>query len=60
MRRNVNRTVANPTYRRIGHRALEVAEPGIVSTAEWRPEPADDPLPSREDTAGWCLVARKP
>jgi hypothetical protein len=39
---------------------LEVAEPGVVSTAEWRPEPADDPLPSREDTAGWCLVARKP
>jgi S-adenosyl methyltransferase len=39
---------------------LQLAEPGITSTAEWRPEPSDDPLPAREDTAGWCLVARKP
>ncbi|GAA2853077.1 hypothetical protein Acy02nite_50970 [Actinoplanes cyaneus] len=39
---------------------LQLVEPGIVSTAEWRPEPGDDPPPAREDTAGWCLLARKP
>jgi hypothetical protein len=39
---------------------LELVEPGLVSTAEWRPEPGDRPLPAREDTAGWCVVARKP
>ena len=39
---------------------LHLIEPGIVSTAEWRPEPGDHPLPAREDTAGWCLLARKP
>ena len=39
---------------------LHLIEPGIVSTAEWRPEHGDHPLPAREDTAGWCLVARKP
>jgi hypothetical protein len=39
---------------------LRLVEPGIVATAEWRPEPGDDPLPAREDTAGWCLLARKP
>jgi hypothetical protein len=38
---------------------LHLIEPGIVSTAEWRPEPGDEQLPAREDTAGWCLVARK-
>jgi hypothetical protein len=39
---------------------LHVIEPGIVSTAEWRPQPGDHPLPVREDTAGWCLIAQKP
>jgi hypothetical protein len=39
---------------------LDVVEPGIVSTAEWRPEPGAHPLPAREDTAGWCLVTQKP
>jgi S-adenosyl methyltransferase len=39
---------------------LELVEPGVVSTSEWRPAPGDHPLPSREETAGWCLVARKP
>lgn len=39
---------------------LDLIEPGIVSTAEWRPEQTGQPLPAREDTAGWCLVARKP
>ncbi|MEV8510314.1 SAM-dependent methyltransferase [Actinoplanes sp. NPDC051475] len=39
---------------------LQLIEPGIVSTAEWRPDPGDQPLPDREDTAGWCLVAHKP
>jgi hypothetical protein len=39
---------------------LELVEPGIVATAEWRPEPGAAPAPAREDTAGWCLVARKP
>jgi hypothetical protein len=39
---------------------MQLIEPGIVSTAEWRPEPGDHPLPAREDTAGWCLLARKP
>ena len=38
---------------------LHLVEPGIVSTAEWRPHPEDHPLPPREDTAGWCLLARK-
>ena len=38
---------------------LDLIEPGIVSTAEWRPNPEDHPLPAREDTAGWCLLARK-
>jgi len=39
---------------------LDLVEPGLVSTAEWRPAPADHPLPPRDQTAGWCLVARKP
>jgi hypothetical protein len=41
---------------------LHLIEPGIVSTAEWRPGPGpgDHPLPGREDTAGWCLIAQKP
>lgn len=39
---------------------LQLIEPGVVSTAEWRPDPGDQPLPAREDTAGWCLLARKP
>jgi hypothetical protein len=39
---------------------LEPVEPGTVSTAEWRPESSDAPLPARRDTAGWCVVARKP
>jgi S-adenosyl methyltransferase len=38
---------------------LELVDPGVVSTAEWRPSPADHRLPSREETAGWCLIARK-
>lgn len=38
---------------------LELVDPGVVSTAEWRPSPADHPLPSRDETAGWCLIARK-
>ncbi len=39
---------------------LQLIEPGVVSTAEWRPEPGDHPLPARADTAGWCLLARMP
>jgi S-adenosyl methyltransferase len=38
---------------------LDLIEPGIVSTAEWRPEPPGQPLPPRAETAGWCLVAHK-
>jgi hypothetical protein len=38
---------------------LDLIEPGIVSTAEWRPDPEAYPLPPRADTAGWCFVARK-
>ena len=39
---------------------LQLIEPGVVSTAEWRPDPDSHPLPARQDTAGWCLLARKP
>jgi hypothetical protein len=39
---------------------LDLVAPGVVSTAEWRPAPGDHPLPPREDTAGWCFMARKP
>ena len=38
---------------------LKLIEPGIVSTAEWRPEPSEHPRPARKDTTGWCLLARK-
>ena len=38
---------------------LDLVEPGMVSTAEWRPAASDGPPPPRQDTAGWCVVARK-
>lgn len=38
---------------------FELVEPGIVTVAEWRPDPTEQPLPAPEDTAIWALVARK-
>jgi S-adenosyl methyltransferase len=37
---------------------LELAEPGVVSTPRWRPEPSGSDLPAELD--GYCGVARKP
>jgi SAM-dependent methyltransferase len=58
----MNKSLTAPvTFRRFGDVAsffdgLELAEPGVVATTQWRPDPGADttPLP------GWVGVARKP
>jgi S-adenosyl methyltransferase len=56
---------ANPTYHlrspeRIARffDGLELVEPGVVSTARWRPEPGGSGLPAEIDS--FCGVGRKP
>ena len=39
---------------------LEVVEPGIVSSVEWRPDPANPPETSVADAMCYVVVARKP
>ena len=58
----MNKSLTAPvTFRRFGDvvsffDGLELAEPGVVATTQWRPDPGADttPLP------GWVGVARKP